>query len=306
MGLGMLGSAIVGGLAGAGKGMVAVGEAGMKAKIQEEHMLMQEQLARDRQEWMDQRAEAKRLDEGKRFTEESDKIKAGKVASANAEYDTAKAQLEAKNQKGDLTVHIGELEKNRAEFISSIKLSGRENIEAMKSAGVLGAKDYTNALISQEKDDTANRRLDIQEQRNADLMKVQMMQAQKSLAQMGKGDKDKAALQDAIRLAMHYQSVVEAKPSDATAKARYNEAMAEVAAITGKMPEVPTETVKVGTKTTDPITGEERTETRDVKRKTNSTPAPGQGPTREQLIATAKARGYTDQQIAAQLKRVGL
>ena len=188
-----------------GRGMLAkalmeIGDLGMRDALQRRQqdeqgerrlmeMSVQDQIARDRQEWMDQRAEAKRTQEGERFNAESDKIRAGKAASANAEFDTAKGQLESKFKGQDLTMYVGELEKNRAEFISSIKLSGRERIEAMNSGGLLNAKEYTNALISQEKDDTANKQIELRE-KQGELRHQETMKRLDAAAARGSGKKE--------------------------------------------------------------------------------------------------------------------
>lgn len=163
-----------------GRGMLAkalmdIGDLGMRDALQRRQqdeqgerrlmeMSVQDQIARDRQEWMDQRAETKRTQEGERFNVESDKIKEGKAA----EFDAAKGQLE-KNFAGkpELTTYIDELEKNRAEFISTIKLSGRENNEAMFRAGILGAKDRVTADAQEGRLEQQDRRLDNQEARQA-------------------------------------------------------------------------------------------------------------------------------------------
>lgn len=96
---------------------------------------------------------------------------------------------------------------------------------------------------------------------------LKLAQAQKALSAIGKDDARKTELQDAIRYAMHYKGLLAEKPDDATAKARYSEAMANVAALTGKMPEDPVETVKVTTKKDDAGNVMEVNEERTDKRR---------------------------------------
>lgn len=99
---------------------------------------------------------------------------------------------------------------------------------------------------------------------------LKLAQAQKALSAIGKDDARKTELQDAIRYAMHYKGLLAEKPDDATAKARYSEAMANVAALTGKMPEDPVETVKVTTKKDDAGNVMEVNEERTDKRRASS------------------------------------
>lgn len=159
------------------KALMEIGDTGMKDALQRRQqdeqfdrrlteMSVQDQIARDRQVWMDERAEAKRTAEGERYTAESDKIKAGKAA----EFDTAKGELE-KNFAGkpELTTYLDEIEKNRAEFISTIKLSGRENNEALFRAGSLSAKDRVTADAAEGRYEQQDRRLDNQEARQEKL-----------------------------------------------------------------------------------------------------------------------------------------
>jgi hypothetical protein len=96
---------------------------------------------------------------------------------------------------------------------------------------------------------------------------LKLAQAKKALSAIGKDDARKTELQDAIRYAMHYKGLLAEKPDDATAKARYSEAMANVAALTGKMPEDPVETVKVTTKKDDAGNVMEVNEERTDKRR---------------------------------------
>jgi hypothetical protein len=160
------------------KALMDIGDLGMRDALQrrqqDEHgerrlmeMSVQDQIARDRQEWMDRRAETKRVTENQRYDEESKKIIDRKTAGANAEYDKAKSELET-NYKGnkDLTIWVGEIEKNRAEFIAqNSKLSEREHGEAAYRAGLLTAKEKGAMDSTVTRNEQQDRRVDLAEDR---------------------------------------------------------------------------------------------------------------------------------------------
>lgn len=161
------------------KALMEIGDIGMKDALQRRQqdeqfdrrlteMSVQDQIARDRQVWMDQRAEAKRVTENQRYDEESKKIIDRKTAGANAEFDTAKGQLEKNfaDKPKDLTLYLGEIEKNRAEFIAqNSKLSEREHGEAAYRAGLLTAKEKGAMDSTVTRNEQQDRRVDLAEDR---------------------------------------------------------------------------------------------------------------------------------------------
>ena len=160
------------------KALMEIGDTGMKDALQRRQqdeqaerrmgeMAMQDQISRDRQEWMDQRAEAKRVTENKRYDEESQKIIDRKTAGANAEFDTAKEALKTDwSAQKDLTLYLGEIEKNRAEFIAqNSKLSEREHGEAAYRAGLLTAKEKGAMDSTVTRNEQQDRRVDLAEDR---------------------------------------------------------------------------------------------------------------------------------------------
>ena len=134
-----------------------------------------------------------------------------------------------------------------------------ENLAFKKSQ-----QDLETGLLNQDGTRAKNRRLkadaDVAEATKdddirrsgiaAETAEVNLNKAKRMLSEMGKDDSRRAQVQDAIRYYMHYKNVVESKPGDATAIARFKEAEAEMAALTGRIPEAKPETEERTTKTT--------------------------------------------------------
>lgn len=139
--------------------------------------------------------------------------------------------------------------------------------------------------------------------------------AKQSLADVGKDEKKRGELSNAYETYAHYLRSNAQQPGKfdgqlASEASRIMSLGGDPAKMTDLLMGT-REKIKVAEEATDPTNPDKKvTTTRDkVTERTGGLivqPAQGQGPTREQIIATAKARGYNDKQIADRLKQAGL